>query len=84
MLIQTHHFSFTVDKTDAETETQHRCVCSKLTEVLNRHPSYIHHLDEVLHEVRRYLTFAHTDCVSDKGYVWLVQVCAQHCAHERN
>lgn len=71
MLIQTHHFSFPLDKSPSETETQFRLIGSKLTDVLNQHPEYIHHLDEVIENVRRYIMFTHADCVSDKGYTWL-------------
>ena len=71
MLIQTHHFSFSIDKSNTETETQFRLIGAKLTEVLNHHPEYIHHLDDVIANVRRYITYSHADCVSDKEYKWL-------------
>jgi len=73
MLIQTHHFSFSLEKTSTETETHFRCVCLKLTEVLNQHPEYIHHLDEVIADVRRYISYTNAECVSDKGYKWVNQ-----------
>lgn len=68
MLIQTQHFSFPLDKSDTETETQFRHVGLKLTEVLNQHPEYIYNLDEVILDVRRYISYTNAECVSDKGY----------------
>lgn len=70
MLIETSHYTFTLDRNARETETMHRAVGQLVCERLNAHPEYIHRLDELVTDARRFVVCDEMECVVSTPFVF--------------
>ena len=70
MLIETSHYTFTLDRNARETETMHRAVGQLVCERLNAHPEYIYQLNELIADVRRFIVCDEMECVVNAPFVF--------------
>ena len=68
MLVQTHHFSIVIEALPNETQTDFNALCLLVRKALDAQPDRIHHLDDVVAELRRYVAYHERDCVPDLEY----------------
>lgn len=68
MLVQTQHFSFTLEALPNEIQTDFHALCLLVRNVLDTQPEKIHELDDVVEEARRYVAYHEKDCETDMTY----------------
>ena len=70
MLIETSHYTFTLDRHARETETMHRAVGQLVCERLNAHPEYIHRIDALVADARRFVVCDEMECTVTTPFVF--------------
>ena len=70
MLIETSHYTFTLDRDASETETMHRAVGQLVCERLNARPDYIYCIDKLVADARRFVVCDETECTVTTPFVF--------------
>lgn len=62
MRVHSHHFTFTIAKEEDETFELHRTRAFAIAALIDEHPKYIAHLDEVNLESKRFVALLEARC----------------------